>query len=373
MDTNLMLQTLRDPMGVPFYPIVFQGLGILTFALHIFFVNLVFGGAALAAWGHFRADERWQVLSRMLAKATTINISIAIVLGVAPLLFVQVIYDPFWYTSNLLSAWWAIIFLAVLILGALSMYVFYLKRKGGTRRAGGFGLLAAACIPCAALIIHVLSMQTLYPDQWLGWYVSGLQMNTGGWGFHTLQVSRLLHFLVPAFLNTGIFLMLYAWYFKPRQDLDQAYLTWAAHLGLCLARYAAIATALVGIWWLVGVPAEFRFLTDHSLIAGYVLTVLLIILLFKAQQDPFGYAPIAAVLSLLTILIMSVARESLRMSYLEPFGYAVRDYPLTVDWGSTMLFVVTFVGGIGVIAWLLAIAFKAGRGEFVQEMKAPAD
>ncbi len=119
MDTNLMIQTLQDPMGVPFYPMVFQGLSILTFALHIFFVNLVLGGALIAAWGHFSSDQRWHKLSRMLAKVTTINISIAIVLGVAPLLFVQVIYDPFWYTSNLLSAWWTMLFLAALITSSI--------------------------------------------------------------------------------------------------------------------------------------------------------------------------------------------------------------------------------------------------------------
>ncbi len=373
METNLMIQTLQDPIGVPFYPVVFQGLGILTFALHLFFVNLVLGGALLAAWGHFRSDQRWQKLSRMLAKVTTINISIAIVLGVAPLLFVQVIYDPFWYTSNLLSAWWTILFLAALIIGALSMYVFYLKRKTGRQRAGGFGVLATACILFAALIIHVLSMQALHPEEWLGWYVSGVKMNTAGWGLNALQVSRLLHFLVPALLNTGIFLMLYAWYFKPRKDLDQDYLAWAAKLGLGLARYAVIATALIGIWWLIGLPAEFSFMTEHSLIAGYVLAVLLIVLLFKAQQDPFGYAPIAAALSLLTLLVMSVTRESLRLSYLKPFGYSVYDYPTTVDWGSTSLFLVTFLFGIVVVAYLLMIAFKAGRGEFMPEVEAPSE
>ena len=373
MDTNLMIQTLQDPMGVPFYPVVFQGLSILTFALHIFFVNLVLGGALIAAWGHFSSDQRWQKLSRMLAKVTTINISIAIVLGVAPLLFVQVIYDPFWYTSNLLSAWWTMLFLAALITGALAMYVFYLKRKTGKQRAGGFGLLAVACILFAALIIHVLSMQALHPEQWLGWYVSGLKMNTAGWGLNSLQISRLLHFLVPALLNTGIFLMLYAWYFKPREDLDQAYLAWAAKLGLSLARYAAIATALIGIWWLIGLPAEFSFMIEHSLIAGYLLAILLIVLLFKAQQDPSGYAPSATVLSLLTLLVMSVSRESLRLSYLKPFGYSIYDYPTTVDWGSTTLFLATFVLGIVVVAYLLTIAFKAGRGEYMQELKASTE
>ena len=373
MDTNNMIQTLQDPLGVPFYPMVFQGLSILTFALHIFFVNLVLGGALIAAWGYFSSDQRWQKLSRMLAKMTTINISIAIVLGVAPLLFVQVIYDPFWYTSNLLSAWWTMLFLAALITGALAMYVFYLKRKTGKQRAGVFGLLAVACILFAALIIHVLSMQALHPEQWLGWYVSGLKMNTAGWGLNSLQISRLLHFLVPALLNTGIFLMLYAWYFKPREDLDQAYLAWAAKLGLSLARYAVIATALIGIWWLIGLPAEFHFMTEHSLIAGYVLAILLIALLFKAQQDPSGYAPSAAVLSLVTLLVMSVSREALRLSYLKPFGYSIYDYPTTVDWGSTSLFLATFVLGIAVVAYLLRIAFKAGRGEYMQELKASTE
>ena len=139
MDTNLMIQTLQDPMGVPFYPVVFQGLSILTFALHILFVNLVLGGALIAAWGYFSSDQRWQKLSRMLAKVTTINISIAIVLGVAPLLFVQVIYDPFWYTSNLLSAWWAMLFLAALIPGARTAA----QVEENVRASGGPGLAPA--------------------------------------------------------------------------------------------------------------------------------------------------------------------------------------------------------------------------------------
>ena len=370
MDTNLMLQTLQDPLGVPFYPAVFQGLSILTFALHICFVNLVLGGAILATWGHFCRDERWHKLSRALAKATTINISIAIVLGVAPLLFVQVIYDPFWYTSNLLSAWWTMLFLAALITGALAMYVFYLRHRSLARRAGSFGLLAVACILFAALIIHALSMQALHPEQWLGWYVSKLQMSTGGWGLNAFRISRLLHFLVPSILNTGIFLMLYAWFFKPRRDADSAYLAWLAGIGLRMARYAAIATALIGVWWLLELPAQFHFVTDHSLIAGYVLAILLIMVLFKSGETPSPYAPIAGSLSLLTILVMSVSRESLRMSYLKPFGYSIYDYPMTVDWGSTLLFLGTLLLGVMVVAYLLTIAFKAGRGAYVKEVEA---
>jgi hypothetical protein len=373
MDTQIMLQSLRDPMGVPFYPLVFQGLGVLTFALHIFFVNLVVGGALVALWGHYSRQERWRKLSRSLAKATTINLSIAIVLGVAPLLFVQVIYDPLWYTSNLLSAWWAIGFLALLIIGALATYAFYLKRKQVLEKAGGYGLLAAVCFFIAAGIIHALSMQSLHPEQWLGWIIDGATVDTGGSGLHSFQVSRILHFLVPSLLNTGLFLMLYAWYFKPRKDLDDADLEQIGRLGLSLARYAVIATIVIGIWWLMELPSELNFMTDHSLLAGILLAVILTVILIVAGKDPGKYALPAVGLSVLTLLVMSISRESLRMSYLKPFGYSVYKYPMDIDWGSTLLFLVTFVLGLLVLGYLLRIAYKAGRGDFAVETVEPTE
>ena len=49
------LQALRDPTGVPFYPIVFQVLMVLTFSMHIVMVNLALGSAAVALWEAGRA------------------------------------------------------------------------------------------------------------------------------------------------------------------------------------------------------------------------------------------------------------------------------------------------------------------------------
>ena len=92
---NEVLAALRDPMGVPLYPVVFQLLMVLTFALHILFVNFVVGGLLISLWGRFRRAERWQRLSATTARIATISVSFAVLIGVAPLLFVQVIYDPF--------------------------------------------------------------------------------------------------------------------------------------------------------------------------------------------------------------------------------------------------------------------------------------
>ena len=72
------------------------------------------GAAAVAIYAFYgrRGDSDWERLSIALTKVAKVGVSLLIVLGVAPLLFTQVIYDPQWYASNVLSARWAIVFIA---------------------------------------------------------------------------------------------------------------------------------------------------------------------------------------------------------------------------------------------------------------------
>ena len=65
----------------------------------------------------------------------------------------------------------------------------------------------------------------------------------------------------------------------------------------------------------------------------------------------------------LTIFGMSYAREALRMEYLGRFDYSIFNYKLNIDWGSTVLFLSTFVMGLIIIGYLLSVAYKAGRTE----------
>ena len=48
VDIGIVMNTMRDPGGVPAHPVLFQGLMILTWILHIAFVHLTLGAAALA-------------------------------------------------------------------------------------------------------------------------------------------------------------------------------------------------------------------------------------------------------------------------------------------------------------------------------------
>lgn len=139
--TPEMLYALRDQAGVPAHPLIFLVLGVLTFALHIVTVQVMLGASALTLRGAISTDASWRRLAAAMLTTAKIAVSVAIVLGVAPLLFVQVIYDPFWYTSNVLSAWWVIGFIGLLIVGYIAMYAFYWKnpdlaQMGGARRDG---------------------------------------------------------------------------------------------------------------------------------------------------------------------------------------------------------------------------------------------
>jgi hypothetical protein len=103
-DVGAMLKAMTDPAGAPFYPVTMQVLQVLTWMLHIIFVYTSIGGLFFTIDGFMKKEERWQRLAKATLEISKVSVSLAIVLGVAPLLFYQVIYDPLWYTSASLSA-----------------------------------------------------------------------------------------------------------------------------------------------------------------------------------------------------------------------------------------------------------------------------
>jgi vacuolar-type H+-ATPase subunit I/STV1 len=122
-----------------------------------------------------------------------IAVSVAIVLGVAPLLFVQVVYDPFWYTSNVLSAWWVMGFIGLLIAGYIALYIFYWKNhdieaKGG--QGGVWLVLSLGLLLAVGFIVHSLTNQMLFPENWMGWYAPQGVINPNGQRLHYWNLPR---------------------------------------------------------------------------------------------------------------------------------------------------------------------------------------
>lgn len=132
MEPGLLLHTLRSPSGVDMYPPVIQVLLVLTWAVHMFFIQLTLGalGTTIIAFLK-RRRPAYEALSTSSIKIAIISLSLGVVFGVAPLLFTQVIYDAGWYVGNNLSAWWVILFVPIVIVAYYTAYAsyFYIRRR----------------------------------------------------------------------------------------------------------------------------------------------------------------------------------------------------------------------------------------------------
>jgi len=354
------IRAMRDLAGLPSPPIVFDFFLVLTFTLHILLVNLILGSFALIIYGRLKGSEYWKKLSSSLTRLAINTISWAIVLGVAPLLFIQVIYDPFWYTANTLSAVWALAFLGFIALAFVISYVFYLSGGYEGKSTTLFPLLSLAFLLLAGMVIHALTVTQLYPEKWPSFATSNNVYISSGKYLHGFELFRFLHFMIPSLAVIGVWLIFYARYFRGKYE--PSYLDWVERLGIKLALIFSLIQGVIGFLWLVTLPSELNFLSNPLFIAALVIALIFIAFLIYAQREPSRYAVHVAVLLGLTLLVMSAAREALRMSYFGKVGYTFADYPVNMSLGSLVLFLLTFVMGLIVLCYVAVVAYKSGKG-----------
>ncbi|WP_028488836.1 hypothetical protein [Thiothrix lacustris] len=368
-----MLYALRDVAGVPSHPVLFLILGVLTFALHILTVQVMLGASGLVIWGALSKDAYKRQLAQAMLGTAKIAVSVAVVLGVAPLLFVQVIYDPFWYTSNVLSATWVIGFIVILTVGYLLMYFFYAKNHHlATQKTvcPGSMILSLALMLVVGFIMHVLVVQMLSPDQWMQWYAPNGEIDASGRGLHAYNLWRFAFFISLSVLVIGSWLLAYRHYISHRTDVDSGYLQWLKGLAGALSLAGGILAIGFGIGWMLTLPesqASFGFSPWVWLAALMIaLTAVMPKLMGNKVNAPlFGYGLFG--LAAVALILVAVAREMLRWNILfGDFGYNALDYAVNMDWYSTLLFFGTFliIGGT-VLAYFLTVAWQAGQTDGV--------
>jgi len=376
-DIGLVLQTLRDPAGVPAHPILFQWLMILTWVFHIAFVHLALGacGLAIVSFTRSRTGDYWERLSMAMTKVAKISVSLLIVLGVAPLLFTQVIYDPQWYASNVLSARWVIIFIFTLIVAYCLWFVFYFSNHEGAKKwLGLFAVIALGLFILEGLIMHALSYQAILPTQWMQWYAPNGIIDMRGVSLHAIHWPRFLFIISLSLPTVGLFLLAYADYFKHRSDREPAYRDFCRALGRRLAIVGFAISLILLLWWqmdrgLITVTPLNNWLSIVSTFLGWLLFIVILALIWGVTRfSHHGYMMLAngfAVLSLLAIW-----RESIRATALAPFGYTINDYTINVDWPSLILFFTTFIGIGGLVGgFYLTLLYRSGRvsGEYIAD------
>jgi hypothetical protein len=116
------------PFGLESPLAFYLTLYVLTFVLNVIFMTYVLAGSLYVAWatvfpGQQRVPRCQQPLAGMLREWIPFVLSGAITAGVAPLLFVQIIYREQFYTANLLLGWRWLAVIPVLIVAFYLLYV----------------------------------------------------------------------------------------------------------------------------------------------------------------------------------------------------------------------------------------------------------
>ena len=111
------------PLPLPEWLLVF--LLVISFLLHIIFVNLMVGGSIITLWAQIKGlkNNDFDIFAHEIAKTITVNKSIAVVLGVAPLLSINALYTLYFYSANALTGFAWILIIPLVTLAFLLTYL----------------------------------------------------------------------------------------------------------------------------------------------------------------------------------------------------------------------------------------------------------
>ncbi len=344
------------PFGLPFPTAFYLTLYVATLVVHVVCMNYVLAGAAYLAavrWRRGSGDDN--PAAGLLADWMPLMLSVAITAGIAPLLFLQILYRPQFYTANLLlfHRWMAI--LPVLIVG---FYLLYLIRKPATllrwpllRR-----VLTSVVFVCFAFIgwswteNHLLSLQSQA--------VWGDEYARGGLVFWTPGLAaRLATWFCGSFPALAVWLL---WQLRWTSD-EYTRLP----IERRLVTMALVALALAGLsagLYALSLPEADRQLLSSKFagpwlgvaLAGVIVQVAGYLRLLSGSPNFGRGLPWATAGILLTTLGVAVVREALRITRVD-FAALLPQHEDAFGVGGWTVFVVFLILNSVLIAWCIRL------------------
>lgn len=346
-----------DPAPLPAPAWLFQGLLLATFLVHLLFMNVALGGTLIGAVHRIlarRPEDPGRALGRMVLGLLSPALSFTITTGVAPLLFVQLLYAQVFYPATIVIGW---VWLGLLVLLVVGYYAVYLAKfqVGGEGAVPAWMSLAAAGLVAIALIQVLANLLQITPGRW-----AEVGLRLGAAVQDPTLLPRYLHFLLGSLAVAGLFLALLA-VERERQAPGGEVYPWIARRGV---RWALVATALQlldGFWFLFALPREVlvplmqgRFPETPTLALGIGLALLLLMLLSRltdpVRQRSLLHAAAAALLA--TLLAMVLLRDMVRGLYLAPY-LRLQGLPVQTQAEVLLLFLLLFVAGLATVGWML--------------------
>lgn len=343
-----------DPLQVPWG--WFQFLLLLTFFLHIVTMNIMVGCGFIALVKQLANPEKNREFCRDVSEKLTYSIAFTVNFGVAPLLFLQVLYGHFMYTSSvIMGAYW----LSIVFFLIAAYYLAYLYKFKFDAWAVRQNWLLGSSLAIMLLIgffftNNITLMQT--PETW------PLYFNHPGGFFLNLAeptlITRYLHFMVAAVATGGLFLAGLASF---QHRLPEQERKARIKSGLMWFSYATMVEIAVGIVFLFNLPKPVL----KIFIGGdWLATVLFFTAMAGAffsvvygMKEKLWHA--AAALGA-TILTMILVRDLARQAYLKPY-FTPADLPVAAQYSPMLLFFAILAIGLGIIYYMLRLAWRSAK------------
>lgn len=358
-----------DPIAVPAPIWLIKFLLTFTFILHLLAMNFVLGGGVIAAVSEIKGRksglQHHFYLSRGLSKSLPIAMAFTINLGVPPLLFLQVLYGHFFYTSSIIMAWpWlSVIALVIIAYFGYYLYNFRFEKLTGARfwTVGGAALLLTVV---AFLYTNNMTLM-LTPETWKEVYVGsagGAFLNLG----ELMLMPRFLHFFIAVLAVGGLIVILYG---MAKQKTEPEFASWAMKHGTWWFLIPTITQFVIGIIFLITLPRDIMLLLMGGSITGTVFFLIAImgaiasvmIFLMSLQREepkPLLYPGFAVVL--LTIISMVIVRDVVRSGYIADY-FALDQLQVDPQTGIILLFFLLFISGLGLVGWMLRKTMETAK------------
>jgi hypothetical protein len=347
---------IPQPDAIPVNWGWFQFLLLLTFPLHLLAMNAMLGGLAIGLAQQINGGELGKKLAHRIAVALPLVIAFVVNFGVAPLLFAQVLYGQFLYSSSVLMGVYWILIIPILILAYYGAYLYDFKWK----RLGSAGVWLGTLVLVMLLIIgFFLSNNMLLmvsPERFSEYFGS-----RGGNILATSQAElwpRYLHMVTGSLAVGGLFVGLLG-RFRKNDDLQLA--AHADRVGLKTFFYLTLVNVVVGFWYFMTLPGRHMMLflggSAGATICFLVALLLALGALWASYRGRF-WLTFSHAVSL--VVLMSFMRSWLRSSYLSDV-FTLDQLKVVPEYSPMVFFFVTLVAGLLCIGWMLKKTAEALR------------
>jgi hypothetical protein len=327
---------------------------VFTFVLHLLAMDFLLGGVIILSVSSFlgRHDSGHHELARRVSHALPPVTAFTITLGVAPLLFVQLLYGQLFYTSSDLMAWYWLAVVFLVMLGYYGIYWYQMQHDELGTRAAWVMLSTAILFMLVAFIFTQNITTMLHPQDFYRLFLNG-QVGTILGSVTSLNIARLAHFVVAAAALAGLGIAL----LSARWRTESPELArWGRRYGVTWFMGATLVQFLVGLWFLFSLPVEIRqSLVGDKLAVGLLVSGIFLALLGLLMAPRSLLAASVAMLG--AVSAMAVLRHLVRVAYLRPY-FDPHSLAVRGQWVVFSIFVVLLLAGLATVGWMLYVFYR---------------